>query len=120
MRISDWRSDVCSSDLNFSFIGASTLVLECHRPEERTRVQSVNDFIVFGAMAIGSFASGSLLTAYGWDVILWGSYLPLAVAIVALAITLSWPRAGLAGCREGPYPERLRRPPRIEVRFLLS
>src|SRR3546814_8838657 len=49
-------------------------------------VQSVNDFIVFGAMAIGSFASGGLLTAYGWDVILWGSYLPLEI--------------GRASCRE--------------------
>src|SRR3546814_13703936 len=32
---------------NFGFIGASALVLECHRPEEKTRVQSFNDFIVF-------------------------------------------------------------------------
>jgi len=29
-------------------------------------VQSFNDFLVFGAMAIGSFSSGTLLEAYGW------------------------------------------------------
>lgn len=28
---------------NFGFLGASALVLECHRPEERTRAQSVPD-----------------------------------------------------------------------------
>ena len=35
---------------NFGFIGASALVLECHRPEEKTRVQSLNDFIVLGTI----------------------------------------------------------------------
>jgi len=69
---------------NFSFVGASSLVLECHQPEERTRVQSLNDFIVFGTMALGSFASGGLLTAYGWDTVLWVSFGPLALAIAAL------------------------------------
>lgn len=72
---------------NFGFVGASTLVLECHRPEERTRVQSLNDFIVFGTMALGSFSSGSLLTAYGWDMVLWVSFAPLAMAVVALALS---------------------------------
>jgi predicted MFS family arabinose efflux permease len=72
---------------NFGFIGASALVLECHRPEERTRVQSLNDFIVFGTMTAGSFASGGLLTGYGWDTVLLVSLAPLAVAVMALAIS---------------------------------
>ncbi len=72
---------------NFGFVGASALVLKSHRPEERTRVQSLNDFIVFGVMAVGSFASGGLLTAYGWDTVLWVSFVPLAVAVAALAIS---------------------------------
>ena len=70
---------------NFGFLGASTLVLECHRPEEKTRVQTLNDFIVFGLMAIGSFSSGGLLSAYGWNSVLWVSFLPLVLAVVALA-----------------------------------
>lgn len=70
---------------NFGFIGASALVLECHRPEEKNRVQSFNDFVVFGAVAIGSFLSGGLLTTYGWNVVLWLSLVPLILAIVALA-----------------------------------
>lgn len=72
---------------NFGFIGASALVLECHRPEEKTRVQSFNDFIVFGTMAVGSFASGGLLAAYDWNVVLWVSFVPLALALAALALT---------------------------------
>jgi predicted MFS family arabinose efflux permease len=51
---------------NFGFIGATTMVTECHRPNERNRVQSFNDFLVFGSMAIGSFSSGKLLDSFGW------------------------------------------------------
>jgi predicted MFS family arabinose efflux permease len=69
---------------NFGFIGASALVLDCHRPEETTRVQSFNDFIVFGMVAFGSLLSGSVLTAYGWNTVLWVSFVPLALAVVAL------------------------------------
>ena len=51
---------------NFAFIGATTMVTQCHRPEERTRVQAFNDFLVFGSMAIGSFSSGKVLATLGW------------------------------------------------------
>lgn len=74
---------------NFGFVGASALVLECHRPEEKTRVQSFNDFIVFGTMAAGSFASGTLLAAYDWAMVLWVSFIPLVLAVVILATTLA-------------------------------
>tara|TARA_A100001391_G_scaffold67203_2_gene42944 strand:- start:13993 stop:15198 length:1206 start_codon:yes stop_codon:yes gene_type:complete len=73
---------------NFGFLGASAMVLECHRPEEKTRVQSLNDFIVFGLMAVGSFSSGGLLSAYGWDRVLWVSFLPLLLAALALTVAL--------------------------------
>ncbi|HWT20618.1 MAG TPA: MFS transporter [Variovorax sp.] len=73
---------------NFGFLGASALVLECHRPEERMRVQSLNDFIVFGLMAIGSFSSGGLLSAYGWSTVLWVSLVPLVLAVVALVAAM--------------------------------
>jgi MFS family permease len=51
---------------NFGFIGATAMVTECHRPNERNRVQAFNDFLVFGSMAIGSFSSGTLLNLFGW------------------------------------------------------
>ena len=73
---------------NFGFLGASALVLECHRPEEKTRVQALNDFIVFGLMAIGSFASGGLLSAYGWNAVLWVSFVPLGLAVAGLALAM--------------------------------
>lgn len=70
---------------NFGFVGASALVLECHRPEEKARVQSLNDFIVFGTMTLGSFLSGGLLTSHGWNTVLWLSFIPLALTVFTLA-----------------------------------
>lgn len=78
---------------NFGFVGASALVLECHRPEERTRVQSLNDFVVFGTMVIGSFASGGLLTTYGWSTVCWVTFPPLVLALAALLVSGSFRRA---------------------------
>ncbi len=79
---------------NLGFVGASALVLDCHRPDEKARVQSFNDFAVFGTMAIGSFLSGGLLTAFGWETVLWLSFAPLALAVLALAATGRMVRAG--------------------------
>jgi MFS family permease len=81
---------------NFGFVGASTLVLQTHRPEEKSRVQSLNDFVVFGTVAVGSFLSGSLLNAYGWNTVLGLSYVPLVLAMIFLVSTM------IAGRRKRP------------------
>jgi MFS family permease len=65
---------------NFAFVGATALVTQCHRPNERNKVQAVNDFLVFGSMAIGSFSSGHLLASYGWNMV---AEVVLPVVIVA-------------------------------------
>jgi len=54
---------------NFAFIGATNMVTECHRPEERTKAQSFNDFLIFGSMAVSSFSSGQLLAYFGWQAV---------------------------------------------------
>jgi predicted MFS family arabinose efflux permease len=45
------------------------MVTHCHRPEERNKVQSFNDFLIFGSMAVSSFASGQMLEYLGWAAI---------------------------------------------------
>lgn len=54
---------------NFAFIGATTMVTQCHRSEERNTVQAFNDFLIFGGMSISSFASGQLLAGFGWSAV---------------------------------------------------
>ncbi len=78
---------------NFGFIGASAMVLECHRPEEKERVQSFNDFVVFGTMTIGSFLSGGLLSFFGWSTVLVLSFAPLVIAMMALIGSSRWSAA---------------------------
>ena len=80
---------------NFGFLGASALILQCHRPEEKNRVQSLNDFIVFSLMALGSFASGGILSTWGWDIVLWVSFAPVIVAAVILLVVAN--RNSLSG-----------------------
>lgn len=50
---------------NFGFIGATTMLTGSTRPEERGRVQGMNDMIVFGCVTIASLASGGLMNCSG-------------------------------------------------------
>jgi MFS family permease len=68
---------------NFAFIGATAMVTQCHRPEERNTVQPFNDFLVFGSMVVSSFGSGGMLALYGWDIVN-----ALAFPVIAIAVGL--------------------------------
>lgn len=52
---------------NFGFIGATALLTQSHAPEERGRVQGMNDFLVFGCVTFASLSSG-LMMSFGDDV----------------------------------------------------
>ena len=70
---------------NFAFVGATTMVTQCHRGNERNKVQAFNDFLIFGSMAIGSFSSGKLLANYGWETVNEVS-IPFVLAACALLL----------------------------------
>lgn len=72
---------------NLGYIGATTMVTDCHRPEERGKVQAVNEFLVFSLVAVASFSSGTLLHGAGWDFVT-VSYLPVVVLAAALVLLL--------------------------------
>lgn len=71
---------------NFSFIGASAMLVETHRPQERNKVQAFNDFLVFGTMAITSFSSGQVLADYGWSAVNAALFPPIAIALACLGL----------------------------------
>ncbi|WP_298678523.1 MFS transporter [uncultured Lentibacter sp.] len=50
---------------NFGFIGATTLLASSHSPQERGRLQGMNDLIVFGGVFVASLASGGLMNCSG-------------------------------------------------------
>ena len=81
---------------NFSFVGASALIVETHRPQEGKKVQAFNDFIVFGLVAIGSFSSGQLLASYGWSMVNIVVFPAVALALVGLGIAALMQRRAVA------------------------
>ena len=90
---------------NLSFVGASALVLETHRPQERNKVQAFNDFLVFGMMAVGSFASGQLLANYGWSAVNLVVFPPVLLGLAVLAFaSLARRRARSRAVPEFPDP----------------
>jgi len=50
---------------NFGFIGGTAMLASAHTPEERGKVQGMNDMIVFGFVTIASLASGGLMNCSG-------------------------------------------------------
>lgn len=50
---------------NFGFIGATSMLASAHSPEERGRVQGMNDMIVFGCVTVASVSSGGLMNCSG-------------------------------------------------------
>jgi MFS family permease len=69
---------------NFLFVGATTLLTRTYEPSERAKVQALNDFLVFGTVALSSFSSGALLTGHGWGMVQLAA-LPF-VAVAGLAV----------------------------------
>ncbi len=70
---------------NFGFIGATSLLATAHRPEEQALIQGLNDFLVFGLVAVASFGSGALLTTWGWPAVQYAAIPSVLVAAVILA-----------------------------------
>jgi len=70
---------------NFSYIGATSLLSTTHTPAERAKVQGLNDFLVLGLVAVGSFGSGALLDSFGWSAVQYAMAPALFMALGAVA-----------------------------------
>lgn len=72
---------------NFGFIGATAMIASSYRPEEADKVQGFHDIILFGSVALASFASGKVFAIYGWSVmnlVIWPVSLTCLVLLFAL------------------------------------
>ena len=68
---------------NFGFIGSTAMLSTAYRPSEASRVQAINEQVVFGSSAVASLCSGVLLQTIGWE-----SINMLAIPLATLAILL--------------------------------
>lgn len=69
---------------NFMYVGGSVLLTAAHQPAEKAKVQGLNEFLVFGAAALASFAAGAVQYGYGWLAV---NLVVVPLTIVALAAT---------------------------------
>lgn len=69
---------------NFLFLSGTNLLRYGYRDEERFKVQSFNDFLVFSIQATASLSSGWFLYHWGWQGVLYAS-IPLVLVFALLA-----------------------------------
>ncbi len=68
---------------NFTFIGATQLVSLTYRPQEKGKVQGMNDFLVFTTAAIASLFAGQTVETIGW---MWVNLISLPLIVVAILL----------------------------------
>jgi MFS family permease len=79
-----WALVLLGVGWNFLYIGATTLLTETYRPEERAKAQGANEFAIFAMMAISSFSSGMIVTNAGWEKVNYAAAPLIAVVVLAL------------------------------------
>ena len=79
-----WALVLLGVGWNFLYIGATTLLTETYRPEERAKAQGINEFAIFAMMVLSSFSSGMIVTNAGWDKVNYAAMPLVVVVIVAL------------------------------------
>ena len=72
---------------NFAYISATTMVTDCHTPEERGKTQAFNDLVVFGFVAGTSYLSGRLANSVGWQGVNQSVFPFVAIAAVLVIAT---------------------------------
>lgn len=73
---------------NFLFTGGTTLLTQTYTPEEKAKVQGLNDFFIWGTISIGAVTSGAVQHSVGWDAV----NLVMAPLVLIVFATTLWLR----------------------------
>ena len=76
---------------NFLFLSGTNMLRYGYREEERFKVQSFNDFLVFSIQGVASLSSGWFLYHWGWRGVLTAS-LPMVLVFALLALFIALPK----------------------------
>lgn len=74
---------------NFAFVGGTALLTQSYRPSEQTRVQALNEGIVFSLVALASLGAGWLYDRFGWATL---NLAVLPLLLLALVWTIATTR----------------------------
>lgn len=72
---------------NFGFIGSTSLLTSSSSPQHQSRVQGINDFLVFAMVAFASLSAGGLLNILGWQAV---QIAVIPMVFIALASLVIW------------------------------
>lgn len=82
-----WLANVLvGAGWNFLFVGGTALLTYTYRPSERSKSQGVNDFLVFGTVAMFSGAAGWIQSSMGWNSVC----IAVAPFILAVFVAVLW------------------------------
>lgn len=81
---------------NFGFIGSTAIVASSYRPHEADKVQGFHDIVLFGTVALSSFSSGKIFTAYGWSIMTLLIWPVTIICLCLIVLQLSRRKAHLA------------------------
>ncbi|WP_109830380.1 MFS transporter [Reichenbachiella versicolor] len=72
---------------NFLFVGGTSLLPLSYKPEEKFRVQAVNELMVFSTQAAAALSAGYVVYHLGWEIVLW---INLPVMLVPLGALINY------------------------------
>lgn len=69
---------------NFAFVGGTALLTQTYRPAEQMKVQAINEFAIFGLVALATLSAGWLYDRFGWAILNLAAVPLLLGALVAV------------------------------------
>lgn len=79
-----WSMVLLGIGWNFLFTSGTLLLPESYQPNERFKVQAVNDFSIFLVQASASLSAGMILFSRGWSLLIW-----IAIPVILLMLGIS-------------------------------
>jgi len=70
---------------NFTFVGGTALLTQAAPPAAQLQVQAINEFLIFGLVAIASLSAGWLYHRFGWQTL---NLAVLPTLLLALAVSV--------------------------------
>lgn len=77
---------------NFLYVGATSLLTETYRKEEKARIQAFNDTLVFMGVTVVTMFSGTMVNTLGWQVVNMYAAAPVFLVIAGIVLQMKWPQ----------------------------
>lgn len=77
---------------NFLYVGATSLLTETYRREEKARIQAFNDTLVFLGVTVATLFSGTMVNTLGWQLINLYAGVPILLLMAAITLQIKWPQ----------------------------